>query len=265
MPTSSLNRPMKVAVLCSGRAPGLLHVLNRDARRGTDYRIVCCITSHETFAEEVRVERRGIPCIPHSIVEFCHAHGAAFTDLEARSEYDRATVELLEAYRPDILLLDRYLLVLTAPLLRAYAGRIINIHPADVLQRNADGSVKYPGIHAVRNAILGGETETRASAHIVTSKLDDGPVLLRSWSFAVPPVARWALAHEASDVLRASAWAHQEWMLREAWGAMMARAIEVAGLAFERPDAPLNLTLAGRWALAPDGTFTPDGALLETR
>jgi hypothetical protein len=54
-------------------------------------------------------------------------------------------------------------------------------------------------------------------------------------------------------------------MLREAWGAMIARTIELAGLAYERLDAPLNPTLAGRWALAPDGTFTPDGALLETR
>ena len=260
-----LNRPLKVAVLCSGRAPGLLHVLNRDARRGSAYKVVCCITSHETFAEEVRVERRGIPCIPHSIVDFCHSHGARFTDLDARAEYDRATVELLEMYRPDIVVLDRYLLVLTEPMLHAYQGRIINVHAADVLQRSDDGTAKYPGLHAVRNAILGGETETRATAHIVTSRLDDGPVLLRSWSFAVPPVARWALAHEASDVLRASAWAHQEWMLREAWGPMMTRTIELASLAFEQPDAPLNPALAGRWALAPDGAFTPDGAMLETR
>lgn len=263
MPTP-LNRPLKIAVLCSGRAPGLLHVLNRDSRRGTAYKIVCCITSHETFAEEVRVERRGIPCIPHPIVDFCHAHGARFTDLEARAEYDRATVEMLETYRPDVVILDRYLLVLTEPMLRAYPGRIVSIHAADLQLRAADGTVRYPGLHAVRNAILGGETDTRATAHIVTPQVDDGPVLLRSWAFPVPPVARWARAHEASDVLRASAWAHQEWMLREAWGSMMARTIELVSLACERPDGPLNPALAGRWALAQDGSFTPDGAMLET-
>ena len=49
--------PLKVAVLCSHRAPGLVHLLNHDPRRGSEYEVVCCVTSSDTFAEEVRVER----------------------------------------------------------------------------------------------------------------------------------------------------------------------------------------------------------------
>lgn len=64
---SRSGRRLNVAVLCSRRAPGLVQLLNRDARRGIDYEIVCCITSSDTFSEEVRVERRGVPCLPHSI------------------------------------------------------------------------------------------------------------------------------------------------------------------------------------------------------
>ena len=259
----TLNRPLKVAVLCSGRAPGLLHLLNRDSRRGAEYEIVCCVTSHDTFAEEVRVERRGIPCIPHPISVFCRERGAPVGDLAVRADYDRATLSLLAPYHPDILLLDGYLLLLTQPVLDAFDSRIVNVHHSDLLQRTAEGAVRYPGLRAVREALLAGETETRATAHIVTERLDDGPVLLRSWSFAVPPVVEWARTHDAHDVLRASAWAHQQWMLREAWGPMMARVIEVAALAIERPGGPLNPARVGRWALATDGSLTPDGAMLE--
>jgi hypothetical protein len=53
-------------------------------------------------------------------------------------------------------------------------------------------------------------------------------------------------------------------MLREAWGPMLARSLELAALAFEGPVEPLDTSRIGRWALASDGSFTPDGALLES-
>jgi len=257
-------RPLRVAVLCSGRAPGLLHLLNRDPRRGAAYEVVCCVTSEDGFSERVDVERRGVPIVVHSIAGVGAAHGVKRTDRAVRAVYDRRTVEILDRYGADLVLLDGYLLVLTAPMLDAYDGRIVNLHHSDLSLRNRDGSVRYPGLRAVRDAILAGERETRASAHLVTAALDDGPVLLRSWPFAVPPVARWAHQHDAADVLKSAIWAHQEWMLREAWGPMMAAVLELAAVGMDRPGQPIDRALAGRWALAPDGSFTPDGVLVES-
>jgi len=258
-----LNRPLRVAVLCSGRAPGLLHLLNFDPRRGTEYEIVCCVTSEETFGEEVRVERRGVPCMPHPIATFCSERGARRSDLDARAEYDRGTAKILEEYHPDVVVCAGYLLLLTRPMLDQYEGRILNVHHADLLLRSNDGAVRYPGLRAVRDAFLGGEAETRASTHIVTERLDDGPVLLRSWGFPVPPVVAWARAHDAGDVIRASAWAHTEWMLREAWGPMLAGSIELASWAFAGEKAPLDPVRIAGWTLAPDHSFAPDDVALE--
>jgi phosphoribosylglycinamide formyltransferase-1 len=257
------TRPLRVAVLCSGRAPGLLHLLNRDPRRGTAYEVVCCVTSEETFTEQVDVERRGVACLPHPVTAFCASHGATRADRRVRAEYDRATVAILRSHAPDLVLLDGYLLLLTAPMLDAFGGRLINLHHSDLGLRNRDGSARYPGLRAVRDAILAGETETRASAHLVTATLDDGPVLLRSWAFSVPPIAAWARAHDALDVLKPTIWAHQEWMLREAWGPMMAAALELAEVGMEQPGSAIDPARAGRWSLASDGTFSPDGVLLE--
>jgi folate-dependent phosphoribosylglycinamide formyltransferase PurN len=249
-------------VLCSDRAPGLVHLLNHDPHRGSEYEIVCCMTSGDTFAEEVRVERRGVPCLAHSIHHFCRTHGVELGNLEARVAFDKVMLQQIEPYNPDILLLDGYFLLVTDPVLEQFDGRILDVHPADITLRNEVGGTRYPGLHAVRDAFLAGEPDTRASAHVVTTKLDDGPVLLRSWSFPAPPVVAWARARGALDVLRAASWVHHEWMLREAWGPMLTRTLELAAAAAERPRQPLNLSRVGRWALAPDGSLTPDGEMV---
>lgn len=250
--------PLKVAVLCSHRAPGLVQLLNTDTRRGVDYDIVCCVTSADTFVEEVKVERRGVPCLPHPIRAWCRAQGVPLCDLEARNAYDGETLKLLEPFNPDLLLLDGYLLLLTAPVLRRFDRRIANVHHSDLMQRDQTGQPRYPGLRAVRDAILAGEPETRASAHVVTEQIDAGPVLLRSWRFPVSPIVGWALAHEAQDLLRACAWSHQEWMLRSAWPPMLARTIELAALSLRAAGRPLDLRAAGRWVLGEDGSLLPD-------
>ncbi len=257
----TIDRPLRVAVLCSGRAPGLMPVLHGDPRRGTEYDIVCCVTSHDSFDEQVRAERRGVPCIPHSIRAFAALRGTRLSDVVARQEYDRQTVDLLAPFDPDVVLLDGYLLVLTRALLSRFDGRVINVHHSDLESRRPDGGVKYPGLRAVRDALFAGESETRATAHIVTERLDDGPVMLRSWAFPAPPVARWALERGARDVLTAAAWAHQEWMLRAAWGPMIARAIELARAGYAGRQRPLNLARMGRWTLSEDGELTADGRM----
>jgi methionyl-tRNA formyltransferase len=84
---------------------------------------------------------------------------------------------------------------------------------------------RYVGLRAVRDAIFAGETETRATAHLVTERLDEGPILCLSEPFPVSPLVRDALSWGAADILKAYAYAHQEWMIRSAWGPILSVAI----------------------------------------
>lgn len=240
-----IQSPLRVAVLCSQRAPGLLHLLTRADGRGRHWDVVCCLTSEETFAEQDAVERHGIPTLVHAVRCFYHERDpqARLGDLRIREDYDRRTAALLHRHRPDIVLLAGYLLLLTTPMLARFRDRIVNVHHGDLLLRDAAGGPRYPGLRAVRDAIVAGEPETRCTVHLVTERLDDGPALLRSPAFPVPAIAAWARAHGEDDVLRSVIWAHQEWMLRSAFGPLMEEALDLLS------DAQPDTAVAQEYAL----------------
>jgi phosphoribosylglycinamide formyltransferase-1 len=253
------HRPLRVAVLCSHRAPGLLYLLNRAPERGSAFEIVCCVTSSHTFAEEVRVERRGVPTFPHPIQAFYAARGAAVChDPAIRAEYDAQTLRLVEPYFPDILLLDGYLFMITAPLLKAFPRRAINLHFADLTRRLPDGRPQFPGIRAVRDALAAGCADTRATVHVVNAEPDDGPPIVCSWPFPVSPLVAELATMNAADVIKAYVYAHQQWMMRTASGPLIAAALQLIASGAVDLDA---LSAAGHDASSP-WRLDRDGSLL---
>lgn len=132
-----------------------------------------------------------------------------------REEFDRETAALLK--HADVVLLLGYLFIVTKPLLRAFPGRILNVH---------DGTSRYPGLHATRDAIVAGERETFSIVHVVTEELDRGPLVVMSDPFPVAPFVHDAVAAGETDIVRAYAYAHREWMMRSAWPALIEQALE---------------------------------------
>jgi formyltetrahydrofolate deformylase len=90
-------------------------------------------------------------------------------DAETRAAQERAILELLARERVDLVVLARYMQVLGSELCAAYAERIINIHhsflPAFV------GGKPYHQAYERGVKIIG------ATAHFVTSDLDQGPII----------------------------------------------------------------------------------------
>jgi len=137
---------------------------------------------------------------------------------QSRIAFDHDTANLLIAEGVDVVVLLGYLYIVTEPLLSAFPNRIVNLHDSDL--------PKYPGLHATRDAIVAGERETRSSAHIVTARLDAGPVIARSAAFPVAPFVHQAVERGHADIVRAYAYAQREWMMRSAWGALAATALD---------------------------------------
>jgi folate-dependent phosphoribosylglycinamide formyltransferase PurN len=252
-------RPLRVGVLCSRRAPGLRHLLVDDPNCGVLYEIACCLTSEDTFDEEAVAASHRIPVLRHPLRRFCEASGRRPFDLNGRAAYDTASVERLAPYRLDVIVLAGYLYALTEPMLGFFLHRIINVHHSDLAARDEHGRTRFPGLRAVRDAILAGARETRATVHLVTDQIDEGPPFLRSWAFPVAPLVRDARTWQDADMLKAYSYAHQEWMIRATWGPLVSAALELVG------SGRLDLTqLAGvetgrPWDLDASGTVRGEG------
>ena len=205
-----------------------MYLLNRSPDRGVAYEIVCVVTSESTFAEELMVERRGIPTRPHPIAEFCRDRSVSIAcSGEVRVDYDTETRALVAPFVPDLIVLDGYRYLVTAPILDTFRNRVINLHFSDLALRTPRGGPRYPGIRAVRDAIAAGCRETRASVHLVNDEADGGTVIVRSWPFPVSPMVDELRTLCVPDALDAYVYAHEQWMLRTASGPLLAAALRL--------------------------------------
>ena len=100
-------------------------------------------------------------------------HGLPFhhlpVDMGNRAAQEAALVELFETSGADLLVLARYMQVLSADLVERLAGRCINIHHSFL--PSFKGAKPYHQAHARGVKLIG------ATAHFVTSDLDEGPII----------------------------------------------------------------------------------------
>jgi formyltetrahydrofolate deformylase len=145
----------RVAVLVSKEAH-CLEQLIADARSGDLHgEIVCVLSNHETL--------RGV----------AEAAGLPFQwyPSEDKAAHEAFLLERLDACRADLVVLARYMQILTPKLVGPYAGRIINIHPSLLPY--------FPGANPYRRAWEDGVRVTGCTAHFVTEELDAGPIILQ--------------------------------------------------------------------------------------
>ena len=92
-------------------------------------------------------------------------------DYATREEFDRAVLEALAPYAPDLLALAGFMRILGPEFVGHYAGRILNVHPSLL--------PAFPGLDTHARALQAGVAEHGASIHFVTEELDAGPVVVQ--------------------------------------------------------------------------------------
>lgn len=217
--------PVRIGVLCSSRAPGLAELLAHP-QRGTTWDVVCVVSSESSVQERQLLRTAGVPFFARPIREFVASCGASLSDHAARREYDAANATLLAQLDVEAVVLLGYLYLLTPPLLSRFPARVVNMHDSDLTERDTHGEPRFAGLHSTRDAIAAGAEETRSSLHLVTEKLDAGPVIAVSEPYPVAAFARDAARAGHHDIVRAYAYAQREWMMRDVWGAMVGDALE---------------------------------------
>jgi phosphoribosylglycinamide formyltransferase 1 len=95
------------------------------------------------------------------------APGKFRTKLEDDAE--RAYVEALHAARVDLIVLAGFMRVLKGEFLRAFEGRIVNIHPSLL--------PSFPGLEAWKQALDHGVKFTGCTVHYVDAGVDSGAII----------------------------------------------------------------------------------------
>src|ERR1035437_7017949 len=143
-------------------------------------------------------------------------------DDAARAEEDRVLAESVAAISPELVVLAGYMRITGPAMLAAFAGRMLNLHPALL--------PGFPGAHAVRDALAAGVKVTGVTVHFVDDSLDGGPVILQD-SVAV-------LAVDTEETLFERIHAVEHRLLPMAVGLALAGALKVdAGGRTVRVDA----------------------------
>ena len=146
---------LRMAVLVSKQAHCLYDILARCESGEWPVDLALVLSNHEDHRG--LVERHGLPfhCIPV----------AAATKAEAEARQ----IDLLRRNRVDFVVLARYMQILSPAFVQAFPMRILNIHHS-FLPAFA-GANPYRAAHERGVKIIG------ATAHYVTEKLDEGPII----------------------------------------------------------------------------------------
>ncbi len=153
-----------IGVLCSGRGTNLQSIIDAAAAGQIKAPIGVVITDKPGVMALERAEKAGIPAVCIDRKQY-----------GSREEFDGALLAELKKYGVTLVCLAGFMRILTAGFIRAYEGRILNIHPALL--------PSFKGAHAHRDALAYGAKVSGCTIHFVVEDMDAGLIILQA---AVP-------------------------------------------------------------------------------
>jgi len=154
-----------ISVLVSGRGSNLQCIMDACAAGQIQARVAVVISDHSDAYALERARQAGIPAVAVNV-----------HDYPGKAGYEQQIVEVLQEHGVHLVCLAGYMRLVGPTLLNAFAGRIMNIHPALL--------PSFPGLHAQDQAWSYGVKFSGCTVHFVDDGMDTGPIILQ----AVVPV-----------------------------------------------------------------------------
>jgi formyltetrahydrofolate-dependent phosphoribosylglycinamide formyltransferase len=192
----------RLAILISGRGSNMEALANAAADPGFPATLALVVSSNPAAEGLATAALMGLEtlALPHK----AHANREAF---------DTALTAALEAHAIDAIALAGFMRILTPGFIRRWEGRIVNIHPS-LLPR-------HQGLDTHARALAAGDTEAGCTVHLVTERLDDGPILAQA---RVP-----ILADDTPETLAARVLAEEHRLYPQTLAAFLAKLPLAAG------------------------------------
>jgi phosphoribosylglycinamide formyltransferase-1 len=159
-----MSQLLDVVVLISGRGSNLQSIIDQTQAGTLPIRIRAVISNCTDAYGLQRARTAGIATRVLDHRRF-----------EGRAAYDEALMQLIDEYRPHLVVLAGFMRILGKTFVDHYAGRLINIHPSLLPE--------FPGLDTHARAIAAGATRHGATVHFVVPEVDAGPLIIQA---AVP-------------------------------------------------------------------------------
>jgi len=114
--------------------------------------------------------------------------------LRDRDQWNQVMESVLTDLGADLVVSAGFMRVLGTNVVNAFAGRLINTHPALLPD--------FPGAHAVRDALAAGATKTGTTVHFVDAGVDTGPIIAQREVEILPTDTEETLHERIKEVER---------------------------------------------------------------
>ena len=151
-----VGRPLRTLVLVSKAGHCLNDMLYRQRAGQLSVDMPIVLSNHPDLGG--LAEFYGVPFEAHPV-----------TDASQKHAFEKRVLEVVEEHNIELVVLARYMQILSPELCEALSGRIINIHHSFL--PGFKGANPYKQAHARGVKLIG------ATAHFVTSDLDEGPII----------------------------------------------------------------------------------------
>ncbi len=155
------REPIGIVILISGRGSNMQAIVEQAQKGLVPVEVRAVISNNPHAAGLQWAAEAGIP-----------AEAISHRDFADRAAFDRALMEVVDRYRPDLVVLAGFMRILGGELVNHYRGRLINIHPALLPD--------FPGLDTHARALAAGHRRHGATVHFVTDEVDAGPIIVQA-------------------------------------------------------------------------------------
>ncbi len=155
-----MNNPFRLGILGSGKGSNFVAIADACASGKIPAQVALVLSDVEGAGILSHARERNLPA------KFI-SPGKFRTKLDEDAE--RAFVGALQAAKVDLIVLAGFMRVLKGDFLRAFEGRIVNIHPSLL--------PSFPGLEAWKQALDHGVKATGCTVHFVDAGVDCGPII----------------------------------------------------------------------------------------
>jgi phosphoribosylglycinamide formyltransferase-1 len=149
-------------------------------------RVTGLVTNRPGIGALRRAQKLGIPSVVLNPKNFA-----------SRSEWDHAMVSQFQKWKADYVVLAGYLALIGPEVLKAFAQRVVNSHPA--LLPKFGGAGMY-GDHVHAAVVKAGERESGVTIHLIDEVFDRGKILAQERVVVLPNDTAETLSRRVKDL-----------------------------------------------------------------